>query len=158
MSVNNTFRCKLTIFFDEETENSKLCKKSSVNTHVHHQSPAARSGLVMCRCLCFVRQKLAVRSCPVGTAAKPLALIKPPSQSIAISVVPAKTPVSMVTAHINGQKTLSSETLQTSPINLQTPVGQNISRSQVQHYTNLPLADTPQNTSQENEILNITYV
>ncbi|KAI7792233.1 PHD finger protein 21B isoform X1 [Triplophysa rosa] len=76
-------------------------------------------------------QKLAVRSCPVGAAAKPLALIKPPSQSIAVSVVPAQTPVSMVTAHINGQKTLSSETLQTSPINLQTPAGQNISRSQM---------------------------
>lgn len=76
-------------------------------------------------------QKLAVRSCPVGTAAKPLALIKPPSQSIAISVVPAKNPVSMVTAHINGQKTSSSEVLQTSPINLQTPAGQNISRSQM---------------------------
>ncbi|XP_059361527.1 PHD finger protein 21B-like isoform X2 [Carassius carassius] len=75
--------------------------------------------------------QLAVRSCPVGTAAKPLALIKPPSQSIAISVVPAKTPVSMVTAHINGQKALSSETLQTSPINLQTPAGQHISRSQM---------------------------
>lgn len=67
-----------------------------------------------------VWQKLAVRSCPVGTPAKPLSLIKPPSQSIAISVVPAKAPVSMVTAHINGQKAASSETLQTSPINLQT--------------------------------------
>nr|XP_055047010.1 PHD finger protein 21B-like isoform X1 [Misgurnus anguillicaudatus] len=76
-------------------------------------------------------QKLAVRSCPVGTAAKPLALIKPPSQSIAISVVPAKNPVTMVTAHINGQKASSSEVLQTSPINLQTPAGQNISRSQM---------------------------
>ncbi|XP_070710306.1 PHD finger protein 21B [Pempheris klunzingeri] len=64
-------------------------------------------------------QKLAVRSCPVGTT-KPLSLIKPPSQSIAISVVPAKAPVSMVTAHINGQKVASSEPLQTSPINLQT--------------------------------------
>ncbi|XP_056133587.1 PHD finger protein 21B [Lampris incognitus] len=64
-------------------------------------------------------QKLAVRSCPVG-ATKPLSLIKPPSQSIAISVVPAKAPVSMVTAHINGQKAVSSEALQTSPINLQT--------------------------------------
>ncbi|XP_071771872.1 PHD finger protein 21B [Centroberyx gerrardi] len=64
-------------------------------------------------------QKLAVRSCPVGTT-KPLSLIKPPSQSIAISVVPAKAPVSMVTAHINGQKAASSEPLQTSPINLQT--------------------------------------
>lgn len=51
---------------------------------------------------------------------KPLSLIKPSSQSIAISVVPAKTPVSMVTAHINGQKAGSSESLQTSPINLQT--------------------------------------
>uniref|UniRef100_A0A3Q3MSF6 PHD finger protein 21B n=1 Tax=Mastacembelus armatus TaxID=205130 RepID=A0A3Q3MSF6_9TELE len=63
-------------------------------------------------------QKLAVRSCPVGTT-KPLSLIKPPSQGIAISVVPAKAPVSMVTAHINGQKAVSSEPLQTSPINLQ---------------------------------------
>lgn len=52
--------------------------------------------------------------------AKPLSLIKPPSQSIAISVVPAKAPVSMVTAHINGQKTANSDVLQTSPINLQT--------------------------------------
>ncbi|XP_044041988.1 PHD finger protein 21B isoform X6 [Siniperca chuatsi] len=65
------------------------------------------------------KQKLAVRSCPVGTT-KPLSLIKPPSQGIAISVVPAKAPVSMVTAHINGQKAASSEPLQTSPINLQT--------------------------------------
>ncbi|XP_028250152.1 PHD finger protein 21B isoform X1 [Parambassis ranga] len=64
-------------------------------------------------------QKLAVRSCPVGTT-KPLSLIKPPSQGIAISVVPAKAPVSMVTAHINGQKAASTEPLQTSPINLQT--------------------------------------
>ncbi|XP_070847676.1 PHD finger protein 21B isoform X1 [Chaetodon trifascialis] len=64
-------------------------------------------------------QKLAVRGCPVGTT-KPLSLIKPPSQGIAISVVPAKAPVSMVTAHINGQKAVSSEPLQTSPINLQT--------------------------------------
>ncbi|KAM4711972.1 PHD finger protein 21B [Anableps anableps] len=63
-------------------------------------------------------QKLAVRSCPVGTA-KPLSLIKPPSQGIAISVVPAKAPVSMVTAHINGQKAAGPEPLQTSPINLQ---------------------------------------
>ncbi|CAI5636651.1 unnamed protein product [Oreochromis niloticus] len=64
--------------------------------------------------------QLAVRSCPVGTT-KPLSLIKPPSQGIAISVVPAKAPVSMVTAHINGQKAVaSSEPLQTSPINLQT--------------------------------------
>ncbi|KAM4614945.1 PHD finger protein 21B [Polymixia lowei] len=65
------------------------------------------------------KQKLAVRSCPIGTT-KPLSLIKPPSQSIAISVVPAKAPVSMVTTHINGQKAVSSEPLQTSPINLQT--------------------------------------
>ncbi|XP_031165217.2 PHD finger protein 21B [Sander lucioperca] len=64
-------------------------------------------------------QKLAVRSCPVAST-KPLSLIKPPSQGIAISVVPAKAPVSMVTAHINGQKAASSESLQTSPINLQT--------------------------------------
>lgn len=62
-------------------------------------------------------QKLAVRSCPVGTA-KPLSLIKPPGQGIAISVVPAKVPVSMVTTHINGQKA-APEPLQTSPINLQ---------------------------------------
>ncbi|XP_038157080.1 PHD finger protein 21B isoform X1 [Cyprinodon tularosa] len=64
------------------------------------------------------REKLAVRSCPVGTT-KPLSLIKPPSQSIAISVVPAKAPVSMVTAHLNGQKAAGPEPLQTSPINLQ---------------------------------------
>ncbi|XP_055087831.1 PHD finger protein 21B [Periophthalmus magnuspinnatus] len=64
-------------------------------------------------------QKLAVRTCPVGTT-KPLSLIKSSGQGIAISVVPAKTPVSMVTAHINGQKVPSSESLQTSPINLQT--------------------------------------
>lgn len=54
----------------------------------------------------------------MGTT-KPLSLIKPPSQSIAISVVPAKAPVSMVTAHINGQKAAGPEPLQTSPINLQ---------------------------------------
>ncbi|XP_076860939.1 PHD finger protein 21B isoform X2 [Brachyhypopomus gauderio] len=65
-------------------------------------------------------KQLAVRSCPVGTPAKPLSLIKAPSQSIAISVVPAKAPVSMVTAHMNGQKAAGSEGLQTSPINLQT--------------------------------------
>ncbi|KAM8907887.1 uncharacterized protein phf21b isoform 2-T2 [Spinachia spinachia] len=64
-------------------------------------------------------QKLPVRSCPVAST-KPLTLIKPPSQSIGISVVPAKAPVSMVTAHINGQKAASSDPLQTSPINLQT--------------------------------------
>ncbi|KAI3366740.1 hypothetical protein L3Q82_009224, partial [Scortum barcoo] len=58
-------------------------------------------------CLPVSLQKLAVRSCPVGTT-KPLSLIKPPGQGIAISVVPAKTPVSMVTAHINGQKAASS--------------------------------------------------
>ncbi|XP_054877990.1 PHD finger protein 21B [Poeciliopsis prolifica] len=63
-------------------------------------------------------QKLAVRSCPVGTA-KPLSLIKPPSQSIAISVLPAKAPVSMVTAQFNGQKAAAPEPLQASPINLQ---------------------------------------
>ncbi|KAG7464392.1 PHD finger protein 21B isoform X2 [Solea senegalensis] len=63
-------------------------------------------------------QKLSVRTCPVGTT-KPLSLIKPSTQGIAISVVPAKAPVSMVTAHMNGQKAASSEPLQTSPINLQ---------------------------------------
>uniref|UniRef100_A0A3Q2YPD1 PHD finger protein 21B n=1 Tax=Hippocampus comes TaxID=109280 RepID=A0A3Q2YPD1_HIPCM len=40
-------------------------------------------------------EKLAVRSCPVA-ASKPPSLIKPPSQAIAISAVPA--------AHLNGQK------------------------------------------------------
>lgn len=54
----------------------------------------------------------------MGTT-KPLSLIKPPSQGIAISVVPAKAPVSMVTAHINGQKAAGPEPLQASPINLQ---------------------------------------
>lgn len=53
--------------------------------------------------------------------AKPLSLIRPPGQGIAISVVPAKAPVSMVTPHINGQKAATSEPLQTTPINLQTP-------------------------------------
>uniref|UniRef100_A0A8C6TU59 PHD finger protein 21B n=1 Tax=Neogobius melanostomus TaxID=47308 RepID=A0A8C6TU59_9GOBI len=64
-------------------------------------------------------QKLAVRTCPVGTN-KPLSLIKTPGQGIAISVVPAKAPVSMVTAHIHGQKVPSSDPLQNSPINLKT--------------------------------------
>ncbi|XP_075458873.1 PHD finger protein 21B isoform X2 [Ascaphus truei] len=74
-------------------------------------------------------QKLAVRSCPVGSA-KPIPLIKAPSsQGIAISVVPAKVPVTMVTAHLNGQKMAtasaasaanSAEPPQTAPINLQT--------------------------------------
>ncbi|KAM9312817.1 PHD finger protein 21B [Gastrophryne carolinensis] len=71
-------------------------------------------------------QKLAVRSCPVGSG-KPIPLIKAPSgQGIAISVVPAKSPVTMVTAHLNGQKTAtatavnSAEPPQTAPINLQT--------------------------------------
>ncbi|KAG2469334.1 PF21B protein, partial [Polypterus senegalus] len=63
--------------------------------------------------------KLAVRTCPVGNT-KPISLIKPPNQSLTISVVPAKTPVSMVTAHINGQKAASAEPPQTAPINLQT--------------------------------------
>ncbi|KAM7378595.1 hypothetical protein PAMA_013484 [Pampus argenteus] len=67
---------------------------------------------------CQVEAEL-IKSCPVGST-KPLSLIKPPSQGIAISVVPAKAPVSMVTAHINGQKAAGSEPLQTSPINLQT--------------------------------------
>lgn len=70
-------------------------------------------------CVCVCPQKLAVRTCPVGTT-KPLSLIKPPGQGISIAVVPAKAPVSMVTAHINGQKAASSEPLQTTPINLQT--------------------------------------
>lgn len=65
-------------------------------------------------------QKL-VKACPLG-ATKPLSLIKPPGQGIAISVVPTKVPVSMVTAHLNGQKVASSEPLHTSPINLQTGV------------------------------------
>ncbi|XP_039625944.1 PHD finger protein 21B isoform X2 [Polypterus senegalus] len=65
------------------------------------------------------KQKLAVRTCPVGNT-KPISLIKPPNQSLTISVVPAKTPVSMVTAHINGQKAASAEPPQTAPINLQT--------------------------------------
>ncbi|TWW64398.1 PHD finger protein 21B [Takifugu flavidus] len=60
-----------------------------------------------------------VKTCPVG-ATKPLSLIKPPGQGIAISVVPTKVPVSMVTAHLNGQKVASSEPQQTLPINLQT--------------------------------------
>lgn len=64
-------------------------------------------------------QKLSVRTCPVGTT-KPLSLIKTPGQGIAISVVPAKAPVSMVTAHINGQKVPSSDSLQNTPVNLQT--------------------------------------
>lgn len=60
-----------------------------------------------------------VKTCPVG-ATKPPSLIKPPAQGIAISVVPTKVPVSMVTAHLNGQKVASSEPQQTLPINLQT--------------------------------------
>lgn len=76
----------------------------------------------------FAWQKLAVRSCPVGSA-KPIPLIKAPSsQGIAISVVPNKAPVTMVTAHLNGQKTATAsaasaniaEPPQTAPINLQT--------------------------------------
>ncbi|KAF6738404.1 PHD finger protein 21B [Oryzias melastigma] len=63
-------------------------------------------------------QKLAVHGCPVG-ATKPLSLIKPSGQSIAISVVPAKTPVSMVTAHRNGQRPAGGELLQVSPVDLQ---------------------------------------
>ncbi|KAM6895712.1 PHD finger protein 21B [Xenentodon cancila] len=80
-----------------------------------------QTGQTLCKGLNDLQntQKLAVRSCPVGTT-KPLSLIKPPSQGIAISVVPAKAPVSMVTAHMNGQKVVSTEPLQTSPINLQT--------------------------------------
>ncbi|XP_062914168.1 PHD finger protein 21B [Mobula hypostoma] len=65
------------------------------------------------------KQKLAVRSCPVGST-KPISLIKAPNQSIAISVVPSKNPITMVTAHINGQKTASTDPPQMAPINLQT--------------------------------------
>ncbi|XP_043944015.1 PHD finger protein 21B isoform X2 [Protopterus annectens] len=65
------------------------------------------------------KQKVAVRSCPIG-GTLPIPLIKSPSQSIAISVLPAKNPVTMVTAHINGQKTASTDPPQTVPINLQT--------------------------------------
>ncbi|KAM8740245.1 PHD finger protein 21B isoform 3-T3 [Acanthopagrus schlegelii] len=90
---------RITALSDKQLQNQTLCK--GLNELQNGQ------------------QKLAVRSCPVGTT-KPLSLIKPPSQGIAISVVPAKAPVSMVTAHINGQKAASSEPLQTSPINLQT--------------------------------------
>ncbi|XP_072340636.1 PHD finger protein 21B isoform X1 [Scyliorhinus torazame] len=64
-------------------------------------------------------QKLGVRSCPVGST-KPIPLIKAPNQSIAISVVPSKNPITMVTAHINGQKTASTDPPQMAPINLQT--------------------------------------
>ncbi|XP_072408454.1 PHD finger protein 21B isoform X3 [Chiloscyllium punctatum] len=65
------------------------------------------------------KQKLAVRSCPVGST-KPIPLIKAPSQSIAISVVPSKNPITMVTAHINGQKMASTDPPQMAPVNLQT--------------------------------------
>ncbi|KAM6420132.1 PHD finger protein 21B isoform 2-T2 [Pluvialis apricaria] len=98
-------------------------------------------------------QKLAVRSCPaavlVGSgasgSAKPggvPALLKAPGggggggspsgspgQSLAISVLPAKAPIAMVTAHINGGLGCSAagvEPPQSAPINLQTtakPVG-----------------------------------
>ncbi|MGH0115958.1 UNVERIFIED_CONTAM: hypothetical protein FKN15_060422 [Acipenser sinensis] len=66
-----------------------------------------------------LQQKLVVRSCPVGNT-KPISPIKPPNQSVAISVLPAKNPVPMVTAHSNGQKATSPEPPQTAPINLQT--------------------------------------
>ncbi|RXM97300.1 PHD finger protein 21B [Acipenser ruthenus] len=75
--------------------------------------------LFFCPYACHFYCKLAVRSCPVGNT-KPISLIKPPNQSIAISVVPAKNPVPMVTAHSNGQKAASPEPPQTAPINLQT--------------------------------------
>ncbi|XP_032893473.1 PHD finger protein 21B isoform X3 [Amblyraja radiata] len=65
------------------------------------------------------KQKLAVRSCPVGST-KPISLVKAPNQSIAISVVPSKNPITMVTAHINGQKTPGTDPPQMAPINLQT--------------------------------------
>ncbi|XP_037770500.1 PHD finger protein 21B isoform X5 [Chelonia mydas] len=89
------------------------------------------------------KQKLAVRSCPaavlVGSGGsgntKPgggvPALLKAPagggggsqSQSLAISVLPAKAPIAMVTAHINGGLGCSAagvEPPQSAPINLQT--------------------------------------
>ncbi|XP_029455923.1 PHD finger protein 21B [Rhinatrema bivittatum] len=70
------------------------------------------------------KQKLAIRNCPMGSV-KPIPLIKAPSsQSLAISIMQAKAPVTMVTAHINGsQKSAASanlESQQTAPINLQT--------------------------------------
>ncbi|XP_075755943.1 PHD finger protein 21B isoform X3 [Pelodiscus sinensis] len=85
-------------------------------------------------------QKLAVRSCPaavlVGSGGsgntKPggvPALLKASngggsqSQSLAISVLPAKAPIAMVTAHLNGGLGCSAagvEPLQSAPINLQT--------------------------------------
>ncbi|XP_068807477.1 PHD finger protein 21B isoform X1 [Struthio camelus] len=89
------------------------------------------------------KQKLAVRSCPaavlVGSgasgSAKPggvPALLKAsgggspsgsPSQSLAISVLPAKAPIAMVTAHLNGGLGCSAAGVdppQSAPINLQT--------------------------------------
>ncbi|XP_061523137.1 PHD finger protein 21B isoform X1 [Phycodurus eques] len=78
-----------------------------------HQNPTLCKGLNELQ----NGQKMAVRSCPVG-ATKPLTLIKPTSQGIAISMVP--TPVAAVTAHINGQKTPGSDPPQTLPVNLQT--------------------------------------
>ncbi|XP_075755936.1 PHD finger protein 21B isoform X2 [Pelodiscus sinensis] len=86
------------------------------------------------------KQKLAVRSCPaavlVGSGGsgntKPggvPALLKASngggsqSQSLAISVLPAKAPIAMVTAHLNGGLGCSAagvEPLQSAPINLQT--------------------------------------
>lgn len=88
-------------------------------------------------------QKLAVRSCPAavlvgggsGGSAKPggvPALLKAPgsgggspgggpAQSLAISVVPAKAPIAMVTAHLNGGLGGGGgEPPQSAPINLQT--------------------------------------
>ncbi|XP_077566191.1 PHD finger protein 21B isoform X2 [Stigmatopora nigra] len=55
--------------------------------------------------------QLAVRSRPVG-AGKPLSLLTPPGQAVAISTVPAATPA---TVHVNG-----AEPPQTSPVDLQT--------------------------------------
>ncbi|XP_077357591.1 PHD finger protein 21B isoform X2 [Festucalex cinctus] len=78
-----------------------------------HQNPTLCKGLNE-----LPNGQLAVRSCPVG-ASKQLSLIKPPSQAIAISVVPAKAPV-VTTSHLNGQKAPVSEPPQTAPVNLQT--------------------------------------
>ncbi|KAM6425541.1 PHD finger protein 21B isoform 2-T2 [Rhynochetos jubatus] len=95
------------------------------------------------------KQKLAVRSCPaavlVGGGASgsaklggvPALLKAPgggsasggPGQSLALSVLPAKAPIAMVTAHLNGGLGCSAAGLeppQSAPINLQTtakPVG-----------------------------------
>lgn len=109
---------KMSFRSSDTTCPQQYCIVESVTVLWVYSTSSLCLAVVTVRSLCLC-QKLAVRSCPVGTT-KPLSLIKPPSQGIAISVVPAKAPVSMVTAHINGQKAASTEPLQTSPINLQT--------------------------------------